>query len=177
MRFVCAGTRYKLENNNCATIERMSMNSLSKLLKDFHIGNSTSSFSPGNRYGRNLASYTKRATHTKRATKVKSKGTRRAKTVKGPGMNVESTKRKQTKKANPGFVTLPLNANISGYLASGYTVERETRRTITLKPPPAATALSHRSSRSRRTGMSRAQNRIHRARLKLISDRKRLPFY
>lgn len=180
MRFVCAGTRYKLENNNCAIIERMSINSLSRLLKGFHIGNSPSSFSPGNRYGRNLASYTgtqnktKRATTTKRATKVKGTRTRRAKTVKGRGtverngMNVERTQRKRTKtqKAKSDLVTLPSNANISGYLANGYTVERVTRRLTVLKPPPAATALSRRTRR--KTGKSRAENRINRIRKELM---------
>jgi len=176
MRFVCAGTRYKVENNKCAKIERMSMNSLSRLLKGFRIGNSPGSFSPGNRYGKNLASYagtqnkTKRATYAKKAKKAKRKSsTRRAKTVKGLGMNVERTqKRAKTQKKREGLLTLPSTANISSYLASGYKVERELRGKIMLKPPPAATALSRRSSRRRNKGTSRAQNRINRARAELM---------
>lgn len=180
MRFVCAGTRYKLENNICATIERMSINSLSKLLKDFHIGNSPSSFSPGNRYGTNLASYTgrqnttKKATDTKKTKKLKTK-TRRAKTVKGPGgMNEERpqrTQRTQRKKANPGFVTLSSTdvEGISALLAHGYTAVHEMRGKTVLKPPPAATALSRRRSR-RKTGTSRAALRIEERRKELMAD-------
>lgn len=185
MRFVCAGTRYKLENNNCATIERMNddVNSLSRLFGEIKV-NSPRPVSARTGYGPILASHVTqekntKATDTKKAKKATPKRTRRTKTVKGRGtverngMNVERTQRTQRtqrKKANPGFVSVPSTDLewISALRAHGYTDVYEMRGKTVLKPPPAATGLSRRSMH--KTGETRAERRIRGARYKLMEE-------